>query len=416
MRVLRLFVDIRRGEVRRALSLAAAIFILLVAYYLLKASREVLILAAPGSRAELKSYAAGAQGVLLVGLSLGFGVLAAKVRRRTLLTTVTIFFALQLVAFDLLLGASTHQLAIGVAFFIWLGCFNVLIVAQFWAFANDLYTREDGERVFPLITLGASFGGVVGAQLAKPVLRSFGTRHSLLVSGLLLIVSLAITLAIDRGAAGRASAPPIVNASGPKLLRRDVYVQLIVLLVLVKNSVNALGEYALDRRLLETVKRAEIGMFKANYLLETSLFALVLQLFFVPRVMKRLGVGRALAVLPMFLLLGYSTALVMPSLGLMLAIKVGENGTDYSLQKTAEQSLYLVTSRSVKYKAKAIADTVFVRLGDVVAALLVAVMVAVAVSFRGVATVIGALTVLLLLVTAALARRHRQRAATCSPA
>ena len=117
---------------------------------------EVMILAAPGARAELKSYAAGGQGVLLVGLSLGFGALASRVRRRTLLTTVTLFFALQLVGFDRVLAAApAHELTVAVVFFVWLGCFNVLIVAQFWAFANDLYSREDGERIFPLVTLGA---------------------------------------------------------------------------------------------------------------------------------------------------------------------------------------------------------------------------------------------------------------------
>src|SRR5512142_1240336 len=102
MRALRWIVDVRPHEVRRALMLASSIFVLLLSYYLLKASREVLILGAPGARAELKSYAAGAQGIFLMGLSLGFGALAARVRRRTLLTSVTVFFALQLAGFDLL--------------------------------------------------------------------------------------------------------------------------------------------------------------------------------------------------------------------------------------------------------------------------------------------------------------------------
>ena len=97
-------------------------------------------------------------------------------RRRTLLIAVNTFFALQLVLFALLFHVGgAHELVLAIAFFIWLGCFNLLMVAQFWSFANDLYTRADGERLFPLVALGGSLGAAVGAQLAKVLLRNLGT-------------------------------------------------------------------------------------------------------------------------------------------------------------------------------------------------------------------------------------------------
>src|SRR5262249_7293685 len=119
---------------------------------------------------------------------------------------------------------------------------------------------------------------------------------------------------------------------------------------------------------------------------------------------------------PLLVLFGYSTLLVFPVLSLAMAVKVSENGTDYSLQKTSEQALYLVTSRSAKYKAKAINDTVFLRLGAFLAAACVALLVALAVPSRGVVAVTLLFAAALLAISIALARLHRQRAAIATPA
>jgi AAA family ATP:ADP antiporter len=252
--------------------------------------------------------------------------------------------------------------------------------------------------------------------LAKPLFRSIGTGHSLLVGAALVLASLGLALVVDRRATGGTSAPPVPQGiSGPRLLLRDRYLALIALLATAKNGVNALGEYLLDRRLLEAAGRgrdpaavhAFIANFKADYLTYASVFGLLVQLALVPRLLGRLGAGRALCLLPLLVLFGYGAVLVVPLLALVLCVKVAENGTDYSLQKTAEQALFLVTSRAAKYKAKAIIDTVFVRAGDIVAALLVAGAVALAVPFRAVVGLTLLLGLGLLTLSLALARRYR---------
>ncbi|NOY28196.1 MAG: hypothetical protein GXP62_20220, partial [Oligoflexia bacterium] len=48
------------------------------------------------------------------------------------------------------------------------------------AFANDLYSREQGERLFPLIALGATVGAVVGAKVAGLLFESGMDAYSLL--------------------------------------------------------------------------------------------------------------------------------------------------------------------------------------------------------------------------------------------
>lgn len=115
-------------------------------------------------------------------------------------------------------------------------------------------------------------------------------------------------------------------------------------------------------------------------------------------------------VLPAFVALAYGGALVAPVLPVLLALKVVENGTDYSLQKTAEQALFLVTTRAAKYKVKPIVDGVGVRLGDVMAALLVAAGVAAATSVRAEVGLALGLTSLTLLVSLLLRRGYHRRA------
>jgi AAA family ATP:ADP antiporter len=170
---------VRGGEGLTALFLFANVFLLLSSYYLLKTIREPLVLAAEGGGAEIKSYASAAIAVLLLALVPIYGAIATRVSRVKLINGVTLFFVACLVGFFLWARAvgvpacpagggrgrraGGGQLALGVSFFIWVGIFNLMIVAQFWAFANDVYTVEQGKRLFALVALGASLGAIAGS-------------------------------------------------------------------------------------------------------------------------------------------------------------------------------------------------------------------------------------------------------------
>src|SRR4051794_3379089 len=157
-RGLGLFTDVRPGEAGTALLLTLNIFLLLSCYYIIKPVREALILSGEG--AEVKSYAAAGQALLLLVLVPAYGLLADRLPRRGLLNSVTAFFIVCLIGFYVL---ARTGVPVGVPFFLWVGIFNLMIIAQFWSFANDLYTKEQGERLFALV----AFGGSAGAVLAS---------------------------------------------------------------------------------------------------------------------------------------------------------------------------------------------------------------------------------------------------------
>ena len=131
--------DVHHDEVASALLMTVLMFLLLAAYYLLKTAREVFILTEGG--AEVKSYSSAGQALLLLVLVPAYGAFASRVNRVRLVTIVTLFFASNLVLFMMAVRAGLH---IGVVYFLWVGIFNLMVIAQFWAFANDLYTKEQG--------------------------------------------------------------------------------------------------------------------------------------------------------------------------------------------------------------------------------------------------------------------------------
>ncbi|HSB55013.1 MAG TPA: hypothetical protein VLD58_11680, partial [Gemmatimonadales bacterium] len=161
-RFLRLFSDVRAGEGATAVILTANVFLLLSSYYVIKPVREALILSSGG--AEVKSYASAGQAILLLGMVPLYGLLADHLPRRRLLNVVTAFFVACLIGFWALARANAP---VGVPFFLWVGIFNLMVIAQFWSFANDLYTKDQGERLFPIVAFGASLGAVVGSLLTS---------------------------------------------------------------------------------------------------------------------------------------------------------------------------------------------------------------------------------------------------------
>jgi AAA family ATP:ADP antiporter len=382
-RLLRPFARVEPQEAISASLLTLAVFLLLLGYYLLKTAREPLILLHGG--AEVKSYAAAGQSLLLLLMIPAYAALAQRVGRLRLLLLVYGFFAANLLVFYVLLLRGAE---IGVAFYLWVGVFNYTAIAQIWSFANDLYTPEQGKRLFAIVGIGSSLGAVAGAFLAKRLSR-LGPPSMLLGAVVLLCVCVALIVLVERRErrtralrASQADAEEVPPVTGPvvQLLLHDKYLIWIALTTLLLNCVNSTGEYLLDRTLLSVLAAegttgraatAAVSSFKADYFGWVNLVGVVLQLFAVSRVLRLLGVRRTLFVLPSIAFLSYALMLTAPLLPLIRLGKIAENSLDYSLQNTARQALFLVGSRAEKYLGKTVSDTLFVRLGDVMSAMLV---------------------------------------------
>ena len=423
-RALSVFTEVRRGEGATALALALNIFLILTAYYLIKPVREALILSVPGG-AELKSYAAAGQALLLLVLVPAYGWLASRVPRMRLIDSVTLFFAACLGVFYLLIVGGVQ---VALAFFLWVGIFNLMVPAQFWAFANDVYSPEQGKRLFVLVAFGASSGAVFGSFLADEMIRYVGVYEMLLAAAVLLAGTLFITHWVNGresrtpaagGGADKAAGEPLEEGNAFGFVFRNRYLLLLAFMLLFNNWVNANGEYILGRIVKEAADTATgggtgheaefIAGFYARYFGIVNLVGMLLQLFVVSRVIKYIGVPVALCLLPAIVLGSYALIVALPVLGVVRWAKTAENSTDYSLQNTIKQVLYLPTTRTEKYKAKQAIDTFFVRAGDLCSAgLVLAGTHLFMLEVRGFAIATLGLGVVWLVLSVLLGRRFRQ--------
>ena len=416
-RFLSLFTEVKEGEGTSAVLLFLSVFLILTSYYIMKPVREALILA--GGGAEIKSYASAGQVLLFLGIVPLYARLAGRFPRRQLISIVTSFFVGCLVVFYIL---ALLRVPLGVMFFLWLGIFNMMVVAQFWAFANDIYTPEAGKRIFVIIAFGASSGAVLGGMITDLLIEPLGVYQLLLVAGTLLLGSLVLINIVDsRDKADRhleqdkteEVSQPFEKGGAFKLVFKTKYLLLIALLMLFTNWVNTTGEYILGRTVQERAEELAadpevaakahthaherlgkndakdetlevltseyiqsyteeyIGKFYAKFYTGVNLAGLLVQLFLVSRILKYLGVRIALLVLPVIALGGYFVIAFIPIMTIIRWAKTAENSTDYSLQNTVRHTLFLPTTREEKYKAKQATDTFFVRAGDVLSAVLV---------------------------------------------
>ena len=408
-RVLSVVAEVRAGEGAGVLLLSLNVFLLLAAYYFIRPVRNALILTQGG--AEVRSYSAAGQAILLLAVVPIYGALASRVNRIRLISWVTIFFVMNLLLFYAFGMAGARE---GVVFYLWVGIFNVLIIAQFWAFANDLYSESHGKRLFPILMLAANLGAIAGGKIEASTIAFAGPYGMMLATAGVLLVCISISHVIHRRAVAdpvrfvpREAEEPLAKTGAWELIARDRYLMLIAVLMVLLNVVNSSGEYLLAKFVEQAAiasssdtaaQQVMIAQFYGNFDSIFSTVGMLLQVFAVSRIFRYVGVRGALFILPCIALVGYSFILFLPLLAVIRWAKIAENGTDYSIQNTTRQALFLPTSREAKYKAKAAIDTFFQRGGDVLSAGIVGAATQMAIQVKWIAAV-NTLLVLIWLVT-----------------
>ena len=380
-RALSVFTEVRAGEGGTAVLMLLTVFLLLVCYSVIKTAREPLILL--GGGAEVRSYTAAGQALVLMGFIPLYSWFASRVDRIKLLVGVSLFFIVNIELFALAVAAGMPY--VGVAFFIWVGIFNMSLVAQFWAYANDIYTKEAGDRLFPMIVIGQTAGAPLGAFIAGHLFRAGFTPQAILqISAVLLAIGVLVYLAINARVTPRARdhVETLTGGGGFGLVLKSGYLRLIAAMMILLNAVNTTGEYFVSHLATDHARalaaadasfnaQAYLGSFFGDYQFWVNVAAFALQAFVASRLVRYQGLRGVLLALPLIALGGYTVIAAGVGFAVVRWIKTAENATDYSIMNTARQLLWLPTSRDEKYKAKQAIDTFFVRSGDLLSAALV---------------------------------------------
>jgi AAA family ATP:ADP antiporter len=390
---LRTLMQMRPGEGGVVLLSALYIFCTLGGYYILRPIRDEISAA---DRGNLQYLWTAVFLVMLIVVPI-YAWLTARWPRRKFVPFVYHFFALNIVAFYVLIVTQPEAVLAHVdrVFYVWVSVFNLFVVSVFWQMMADIYTSEQSKRLFGLIAVGGTLGAIGGsasvALLLDPpeVLAAFHVEHTtlMLISALLLECACICIHLLNRCTSGRHEARDAAPLEGEQngdapvrggvweglaVVFRSPYLLLISAFIVLYCMMSTFA-YFQQADILKRVfgdDRDAIRSLLAQVDLAVNVLTVVIQCFLAGRIMTRLGVGVALAILPVVAMVGFAllaagyVVATLPVLAVLVAFQVGRRTANYALAKPARETLFTVVPRDQKYKAKALIDNAVYRGSD----------------------------------------------------
>jgi len=390
-------------------------FMLLASYYVLRPLRDRMGIA--GGVKALPWLFTATFVTLLVAQPL-YGALVAKLPRGRFVPIVYQFFAANLVVFWLLLTLDIEPVLVARVFFVWVSAFNLFAVAVFWSFMADLFSSEQGKRLFGFIGAGGTAGGLLGPVIAIALSVPIGPTNLLLVAIVFLELAVFCVFRLERSGAvlaagvrrdtgrigGSALAALIDLARSPYLLGMAAWVALL--------SLGATVLYLVQAQIVaDTVHGAgEQTRVFASIDLAVALLTLATQLFATGHLLRRFGTGLAAGALPLVYLVGFAALALAPGLLVVLVFQVTQRWANFAIANPARQVFFTAVDRESKYKAKSLIDVVVYRGSDAASGWLFDGLQAMGVKLGAIA--LGALPVAAgwLLLSTALGRMHERHA------
>jgi AAA family ATP:ADP antiporter len=414
-KLLRQLVDVREDEAPGLIGAFTYFFFLLASFYVMRPLREEMGVAGGVSRLPWLFTGTFLATLAIVPL---WGALVALVPRRRLVPIAYRFFAFTMVLFYVLLRVPSMRSLVVPAVFIWISVYNLFVVSVFWSLMADLYSAEQGRRLFGFVAAGGTAGAIAGPFLATVLAPRVGPANLLLVSAGALEIASQCAVWLVRRVVTRASpgatSPPERDAEGGIAQRTEANVDERPLggnvfagvpQLLGSSYLLTLSAHVLLFTMTATVlyfQQANItgrafsdpGLrtaFFARIDLAVNVLSLVVQALGTGRILKRVGPGAALACVVVVTLLAFGGLAASPGLTVLFLAMTARRSAGYALERPAREVLFTVVSREEKYKAKNFIDTVVYRGGDAATAWLQQALSAGGIATR--AMVIGSLPV-----------------------
>ncbi len=375
-------VDVRPGEIR-ALWLGFIFnFVVLGGYYVIRPIRDNI--GAEGL--ENLSWMFTATLVTMLIANALFSAIVARMSRRKFIPIAYRFFIANLVIFFVLMRTlpPAQNVWVGRAFYVWVSVFNLFVVTVFWAFMTDLFNSEQGKRLFGFISVGGTLGGICGGFMTASLVKTLGTVNLLLISAVMLEIGAQCVRFFpanlqrqDRPASGGqdrhypAAEKPIGGGilSGISHAFRSPYLLGICAFMLLHAITSTLVYFQqADITAHQFHDRAARTAFFAWVDLSVNALTVGIQIFLTGRLLKWLGVGMTLALLPVISLIGFLWMGITPVLSLLVVFQTLRRAGNYAVSRPAREVLFTVLRREDKYKAKSFMDTFVYRAGDQIGA------------------------------------------------
>jgi len=364
-------VNVRPGEVRALVLSFAYFFFLLGGYAMLRPVRDQMAIAR--GLDNLKFLFLYTFIAMLLAAPL-YGALVSRAARARIVPLVYRFFILNLLAFWLFIMVTGAPAKAGTVFFVWLSVFNLFVVSVFWSLMNDLFSTEQGKRLFAFIAAGGSLGALVGPIVVVLLAKAIGPVHLLLLAAAFLEISLLCM----RFVVGASDPPTELERSardtpigggilgGLKLIISSPYLAGVALFFLFMTGVATFLYYTQAHFIrAATIDPAERTQIFALFDIVAQALTLAIQLFIAGRLFKRFGIGWGLTALPLIVAAGFALMAFGGTTLIMLAgFQAVRRAAQYALTRPARENLFTPLDAEAKYKAKNFIDTAVYRGGD----------------------------------------------------
>ena len=365
---------IKQREVKAVIFSFLFVVVLMTAYYILRPVRDAM--ASDWTDAEV-SWLWTLNFFISTGIVALYGMAVSKFRFRLLVPTMYSIFAGSFVMFYLLESISDDRTLVDKAFYVWVSVFSLFNISVFWSFMSELFSKEQSGRLFGIIAVGASVGGLIGPSITAFFSVSIGTDNLMLIASMMLLIPIPIIFYLQSKATDlnnekldlTPTSHPIGGnpIAGFKMLFSNPYLMSIALFIFLYTGISSFIYFEL-KNLLSDLSRPERSAIWAQMDLAVNILSISIGLFATGRIVGKFGMPVTIAMVPVMVCIGLLILAISPLLGVVMILQIIRRAGNYGMTRPAREMLFTLVDRETRFKAKPVIDIVAYRGSDMLMA------------------------------------------------
>ena len=365
---------IKQREVKAVIFSFLFVVVLMTAYYILRPVRDAM--ASDWTDAEV-SWLWTLNFFISTGIVALYGMAVSKFRFRLLVPTMYSIFAGSFVMFYLLESISDDRTLVDKAFYVWVSVFSLFNISVFWSFMSELFSKEQSGRLFGIIAVGASVGGLIGPSITAFFSVSIGTDNLMLIASMMLLIPIPIIFYLQSKATDlnnekldlTPTSHPIGGnpIAGFKMLFSNPYLMSIALFIFLYTGISSFIYFEL-KNLLSDLSRPERSAIWAQMDLAVNILSISIGLFATGRIVGKFGMPVTIAMVPVMVCVGLLILAISPLLGVVMILQIIRRAGNYGMTRPAREMLFTLVDRETRFKAKPVIDIVAYRGSDMLMA------------------------------------------------
>ena len=366
---------VKEKEVKAVIFSFLFVVVLMSAYYILRPVRDAM--ASDWTDSEV-SWLWTLNFFISTAIVALYGVMVSKFRFRLLVPTMYGIFAISFIIFYALGSVFEDRTVIDKSFYVWVSVFSLFHISVFWTFMSELFSKEQSGRLFGIIAVGASVGGLIGPSITAFFSVSLGIDNLMLIASMLLFIPIPIIFYLQSLKAkelnNEALDIPVSNQSiggnplaGFKMFFSNPYLLSIGLFIFLYTGISSFVYFEL-KNLLSDFSRPERSVIWAQMDLAVNILAISTGLFATGRIVTKFGMPATIAMVPIMICIGLLVLAISPLLGVVMVLQVIRRAGNYAVTRPAREMLFTLVNQETRFKAKPVIDIVAYRGGDMLTA------------------------------------------------